>query len=1204
MQSKTTRLTRVFRLYSKQILLGVFFTCLIVFILNSRNIESLQKKQKELERQKEEGYSQRYKRNINTINNYNNNNNNDNIFYTRFINDTFPQLYTYSPDEMPQKQGNSKKDVHQWWNDRDPSTMPQKRRIAIVTTEIEGPVLGGGIGTAYTALSQKLKEDGHNVTIVLVNQVKKLSPTHWIQAYASRGIRMVVLDFQNSLLAQPLGSIDEGGEIKVGTYPLNDLLGSVIGCTGPCIRAYKIYLWLAQFGEKNFDIVHFHDNGGMAYFSVKAKHQGLYFNRLLFVIGGHGPHLWERTANSANLDDGKHFEVDYLERKSVEYSDWLISPSQYMLNWMRYNRWQLPNNSYVHQNLLPGQNQQEFFIEQDLESQRHDFDEIIFFGRLESRKGLDIFMKALETLAPMLKSTNTRITFLGSNTKLMEINTMADTFIMNRCYRVLNITCTVLLGKSHTEAIDYLNHDKDKKLIVVASPIDNSPNTVLECLTHQLAIISTNVGGIPELIHPDDRDRVMFNPKSFSLAKKIQYLKQVGVYSARFAIDEYTRQKIWSNWHSIVNLNSKKTNAQIVAATADSNSNSSLKKKLSVILVYQKDNVESIVSNINVVKSSYANSKYWDIEIILATTKDLLFDFPTKIEEAVKALNHTTVKVQIVPINEYLLQPFQPWNSKEILEYASGEFYLFIDPYDHLFNHHTFRILGVVQLNTQSLLLTSSTLYNNVTNGGVIAATTTGGTGTTSKNDWISSIYMGCSGLSGIMYNCFGSNNMLVHNELVKDFSIYYSVDNDYYSEIEYGGNWELYSRASSHGINIETIPKNLFISKKNDLENPYTYNQELRVLKHIDNVLPNNFDLTPMATRHFLTSKRSYVNEISTITQKSKEMIDKCQKVMGNKGQLTVKEDFREFNENGEEIPYLESRNHIGLVFIRGHEKSGTSWLKKVVDLHPRIFLAPHEFHFHMLEEGIDKFTRRPWAASKDPYFSYTRNWYRSFVRNLLMAGVSPTQAPLINWAGEKTPSPLAPIISGSKYILIIRDGRDVVVSLFWHYVRLGGFENWCGPNQSGLVDSSYVSLYRNDTNYFHTHSNRLLEKEVCFRYIARGWAKRIKDDKAVIQELESNPVSEVHSVHYEELHRDPEGGRRAIYEFLNLDHAEADPLSVEDKTAPGGFDEHSNKNKFFRKGEVGDWKNYFTQENKRWFKEETGSLLVDLGYEINNEW
>jgi hypothetical protein len=40
------------------------------------------------------------------------------------------------------------------------------------------------------------------------------------------------------------------------------------------------------------------------------------------------------------------------------------------------------------------------------------------------------------------------------------------------------------------------------------------------------------------------------------------------------------------------------------------------------------------------------------------------------------------------------------------------------------------------------------------------------------------------------------------------------------------------------------------------------------------------------------------------------------------------------------------------------------------------------------------------------------------------------------------------------------------------------------------------------------------------------------------------------------------------------------------------------------FRKGKPGNWKEYFTQENIDNFKESTGNLLIQLGYEHNNEW
>lgn len=40
------------------------------------------------------------------------------------------------------------------------------------------------------------------------------------------------------------------------------------------------------------------------------------------------------------------------------------------------------------------------------------------------------------------------------------------------------------------------------------------------------------------------------------------------------------------------------------------------------------------------------------------------------------------------------------------------------------------------------------------------------------------------------------------------------------------------------------------------------------------------------------------------------------------------------------------------------------------------------------------------------------------------------------------------------------------------------------------------------------------------------------------------------------------------------------------------------------FRKGQIGDWKNYFTDEHKTLFKKVAGQLLIDLGYESDMNW
>ena len=71
-------------------------------------------------------------------------------------------------------------------------------------------------------------------------------------------------------------------------------------------------------------------------------------------------------------------------------------------------------------------------------------------------------------------------------------------------------------------------------------------------------------------------------------------------------------------------------------------------------------------------------------------------------------------------------------------------------------------------------------------------------------------------------------------------------------------------------------------------------------------------------------------------------------------------------------------------------------------------------------------------------------------------------------------------------------------------------------------------------------------------------------------------------------------------IYMFLGLDPKKAKPLN--ELTKPGF--EKENPGTFYRKGAVGDWKNYFTEESKKWFKEEAGDALILAGYEENLNW
>ena len=73
-------------------------------------------------------------------------------------------------------------------------------------------------------------------------------------------------------------------------------------------------------------------------------------------------------------------------------------------------------------------------------------------------------------------------------------------------------------------------------------------------------------------------------------------------------------------------------------------------------------------------------------------------------------------------------------------------------------------------------------------------------------------------------------------------------------------------------------------------------------------------------------------------------------------------------------------------------------------------------------------------------------------------------------------------------------------------------------------------------------------------------------------------------------------------MYEFLDLNPAQAAPISGESRTS-AGF-EKEDPMSFWRHGQVGDWKKYSNDRFKQWFKDAAGDELVRLKYETSDNW
>jgi glycosyltransferase involved in cell wall biosynthesis len=388
-------------------------------------------------------------------------------------------------------------------------------RIGMVSTEFLGPIRNGGIGTAYTKLGEALNEAGHEITFLYTNGRYTLTESieHWIEFYRRRGIRLVPLPESPVKFA------------SISPY----LHGS-----------YRVYLWLRDHDE--FDIIHFQECGGVGYHSVLARHQGLMLKETITVVGLHGSTRWVRNASERLASSGRDLEDDFAERRSAELSDVVWSPGRYMLNWVAQQGWDLRNRRHVQPYVVP--------LPQG-RSPGHlgtpPIRELVFFGRQEVRKGLFVFLDAIDRLAltsDVRHFDGLVVTILGRATT---INGEESGRIIRARGQHWPFRTQILADRDHEQALAYLQGEG--RLAVIPSLDENYPNTVLECIALGVPFLASRVGSIPEQIHSADIERVCFDPEPRSLSRRLQDVRRDGHAPARLSFDSEANTREWVRWH-------------------------------------------------------------------------------------------------------------------------------------------------------------------------------------------------------------------------------------------------------------------------------------------------------------------------------------------------------------------------------------------------------------------------------------------------------------------------------------------------------------------------------------------------------------------------------------------------------------------------------------------------------------------------------
>lgn len=367
--------------------------------------------------------------------------------------------------------------------------------ICIVSPDFTGPVRNGGVGTACYYQAMNLSDAGYRVTVIFSGRCETESAEYWAQLYSGKyGWEYVdLLDWVDHSLPEVE---------KVATYP-------------PLGQLRTSRLLLEYMKGRSFDLVYFQDYIGHALYPLQYKRAGLGFHKTKFCVTVHSFRQWILDGMGQFPGNLMEFTAQQAEVEALRLAEHLVAPSRYMADWAS-GRTGIDRSKFQ---VVPycfdktaGVVDPEGSI-----GKFGPFNHLVFFGRLETRKGLHLFLDSLKR-SETIRSNVNQVTFLGRQASVLGMDSGSK--ITSDMASVEGVEWSIIDNMNTHEALEWLSNQKNI-LIVAPSLSDNLPLSIIELYINRLPFITTNVGGIPEIIG-DRNAHLMANPTSESLCKLIE----------------------------------------------------------------------------------------------------------------------------------------------------------------------------------------------------------------------------------------------------------------------------------------------------------------------------------------------------------------------------------------------------------------------------------------------------------------------------------------------------------------------------------------------------------------------------------------------------------------------------------------------------------------------------------------------------------
>ncbi|MHC5861759.1 glycosyltransferase [Nostoc sp.] len=363
-------------------------------------------------------------------------------------------------------------------------------RIALlVTTEYEGIFRNGGIGTYYRTLSEKLAAEDFYVVLLLCQSQVKFGGESTIPALKhifSTSECMDVLELQPTHLAI-LSQLQDGEWVDYESYCAL-FFAQAIATTFPNTYIY----------------IEFPEMLGLGYRTVQAKRSRVLGENYVVAVTLHSGQEWlqEAHARYTHSHPDWFWQTSHYEQYSFEQADLAFFLSHFLKEKVEKYGWKTSHAKHLPYCFsVIEQPLKTITLRKDLQwLVDEDKIPLIFFGRLEERKGLFTFLEAIGLLESNVVE-KVHIIFVGKNIELQAEGLQGldsqqyikQKLSSNCCYSIV----TDLFSQEAIQLVNLLRC----AIVCLTSSQENFPHTALEMGQLPVSLIVADTGGFRETLN-------------------------------------------------------------------------------------------------------------------------------------------------------------------------------------------------------------------------------------------------------------------------------------------------------------------------------------------------------------------------------------------------------------------------------------------------------------------------------------------------------------------------------------------------------------------------------------------------------------------------------------------------------------------------------------------------------------------------------